>query len=68
VHDPHEHNAFGKGSIAANGRGIFPAYLFQVKTEEESQGPWDAYKLVSTTPAEKTVMPLDQTGCKLSQS
>jgi branched-chain amino acid transport system substrate-binding protein len=45
---PTDDDAFGKGSIAANGRGAFPAYLFQVKTEEESQGPWDVYKLVST--------------------
>jgi hypothetical protein len=27
----------------------------------------DVYKLVSTTPAEETVMPLDQSGCKVSQ-
>ncbi len=65
---PTDDDAFGKGSIAANGRGVFPAYLFQVKTEEESHGPWDLYKLVSTTPAQEAVMPLDQTGCKLSQS
>src|SRR5689334_3830172 len=64
---PTEDDAFGKGSIAANGRGAFPAYLFQVKTEEESQGPWDVYKLVSATPAQEALMPLDQTGCTLSQ-
>jgi len=64
---PTDDDAFGKGSIAANGRGAFPAYLFQVKTEEESQGPWDAYKLVSATPAQEALMPLDQTGCTLSQ-
>ncbi len=65
---PTDDDAFGKGSIGANGRGAFPAYLFQVKTEDESKGPWDLYKLVSTTPGQEAVMPLDQTGCKLSQS
>jgi branched-chain amino acid transport system substrate-binding protein len=64
---PTDDDAFGKGSIAPNGRGLFPAYLFQVKTPEESRGPWDVYKLVSTTPAQETVIPLDQTGCKISQ-
>jgi branched-chain amino acid transport system substrate-binding protein len=61
---PIEDDAFGKGSIAPNGRGMFPAYLFQVKTAEESREPWDVYKLVSTTPAQETVMPFDQTGCQ----
>jgi branched-chain amino acid transport system substrate-binding protein len=64
---PTDDDAFGTGSIAANGRGAFPAYLFQVKTEEESQGLWDTYKLVSATPAQEALIPLDQTGCKLSQ-
>ena len=35
--------------MRADGRGEFPAYLFQVKTPQESKGEWDLYKLVSTT-------------------
>jgi hypothetical protein len=38
-----------------------------VRKAEESRDPWDVYKLVSTTPAEQTVLPLDQSGCKLGQ-
>ncbi|MBV8868057.1 MAG: ABC transporter substrate-binding protein, partial [Acetobacteraceae bacterium] len=65
---PVDDDAFGKGSVAPNGRGLFPAYLFQVKSEGEGRDPWDVYKLVSTTPAQETVIPFDQTGCKISQS
>jgi branched-chain amino acid transport system substrate-binding protein len=65
---PVDDDAFGKGSVAPNGRGLFPAYLFQVKSEGEGRDPWDVYKLVSTTPAQQTVVPLDQSGCKISQS
>ena len=38
---PTDDDAFGKGSIRADGRGVFPAYLFQVKKPAESKGPWD---------------------------
>ncbi len=62
---PTDDDAFGNGSIAANGRGLFPAYLFKVKTAEASRGPWDLYELVSTTPAAEAVRPLNQTGCGL---
>jgi len=62
---PTEDDAFGKGSIGPNGRGIFPAYLFEVKTPEDVKYPWDYYKLVATTPAAEAVRPLAETGCKL---
>lgn len=51
-------DAFGKGSIRADGRGMFPAYLFEVKTKAESKYPWDYYKLLQTTPASVAVHPL----------
>jgi branched-chain amino acid transport system substrate-binding protein len=56
---PTEDDAFGRGSIRADGRGEFPAYLVQVKTPAESRGPWDYYKILSTTPAEKVLHPLN---------
>ena len=62
---PTDDDAFGSGSIRENGRGVFPAFLFRVKTADESRGPWDLYDLVSTTPAAEAVRPLGQTGCNL---
>jgi len=62
---PTEDDAFGKGSIREDGRGVFPAYLFEVKTPAESKAPWDCYKLIATTPAAEAVRPLGETGCKM---
>jgi branched-chain amino acid transport system substrate-binding protein len=62
---PTEDDAFGKGSIRADGRGVFPAYLFQVKTPAESHGVWDYYKLVATTPGPEAIRPLNETHCNL---
>ena len=62
---PTEDDAFGRGRIREDGRGVFPAHLFQVKTAAESKGPWDVYKLLSTTPAEEAVRPLAEGKCVL---
>lgn len=56
---------FGKGEIQPNGRKIHPAYLFEVKKPTESKGPWDYYKLVGTTPADKAFRPLSESTCPL---
>jgi branched-chain amino acid transport system substrate-binding protein len=56
---PTDDDAFGPGRVRADGRGEFPAYLFQVKTPEESKGEWDLYKLVGTTPAADVLHPLN---------
>ena len=48
---PTDDDAFGHCAIRADGRGMVPAYLFQVKTPAESKGPWDYYKLIATHPA-----------------
>jgi len=56
---------FGKGMIRIDGRKIHPMYLYQVKSPEESKGPWDFYKLVSTIPAEAAFRPLKDGGCPL---
>ena len=60
---PTEDDAFGKGSVRVDGRGMFPAYLFTVKSAAESTGPWDLYKLTTTTPAEEAVRPLAEGHC-----
>ena len=63
---PTDDDAFGKGSIRSDGRGLFPAYLFQVKTPAESHAPWDYYKLLATTPAAEAFRPLAEGGCKMT--
>ncbi|HEY4254463.1 MAG TPA: ABC transporter substrate-binding protein [Roseomonas sp.] len=62
---PTDDDAFGPGSIRADGRKIHPAYLFEVKAPAESRGPWDYYKLLQTTAAEEAFRPLAQGGCPL---
>ncbi|HVC63829.1 MAG TPA: ABC transporter substrate-binding protein [Acetobacteraceae bacterium] len=57
---PTDDDAFGKGSIRADGRGVFPAYLFEVKTKAESKYPWDFYKLLHTSPASEVLHPLNE--------
>ena len=56
---PTDDDAFGAGNIRADGRGAFPAYLFQVKTPAESKGEWDLYKLVAKVPVDEVLHPLN---------
>ncbi len=56
---PTEDDAFGKGSIRADGRGYFPAYLVQVKKPSESKYAWDYYHILETTPASEVMHPLN---------
>jgi branched-chain amino acid transport system substrate-binding protein len=62
---PTDDDAFGKGSIREDGRGMFPSYLFEVKKPSESKYPWDYYKLLVTTPADQAWKPLSEGGCPL---
>ncbi|WP_137178139.1 ABC transporter substrate-binding protein [Roseomonas sp. AR75] len=65
---PADDDAFGQGTIRADGRKIHPAYLFEVKQPSESKGAWDYYKLVATIPADEAFRPLAQGGCSLVRS
>jgi len=56
---------FGQGEVRADGRKIHDSYLFRVKTPDESQGPWDYYETVSTTPAAQAFRPMEDGGCSL---
>lgn len=62
---PTDDPLFGKGVVRADGRKIHPAYLFEVKKPEESKGPWDYYKLVTTIPADEAFRPLAESDCPL---
>lgn len=60
---PTDDPLFGKGSIRADGRGMHPAYLVEVKKPAESKAPWDYYKVVATIPANEAFRPLKDGGC-----
>jgi branched-chain amino acid transport system substrate-binding protein len=62
---PTDDDCFGPGSIRLDGRKIHPSYLWEVKTPAESKGPWDYYKPLASTPADKAFRPLDKGSCSL---
>jgi branched-chain amino acid transport system substrate-binding protein len=62
---PTDDPVFGKGTIRADGRALHPAYLFEVKSPEESKYPGDLYKLKATIPADQAFRPLKDGGCPL---
>ncbi len=62
---PTQDDAFGAGSIRADGRKLHQAYLYEVKTPAESRYQHDYYKLLQTTTAEEAFRPLAEGGCPL---
>jgi branched-chain amino acid transport system substrate-binding protein len=62
---PTEDDAFGAGSIRADGRKLHPAYLFRVKAPSESRAPWDYYEPMTTILADQAFRPLAEGGCPL---
>jgi branched-chain amino acid transport system substrate-binding protein len=55
---PTDDDAFGKGSVRADGRGEFPSYLLEVKSPAESKGEWDIYKVLASSSPSEVVHPL----------
>jgi branched-chain amino acid transport system substrate-binding protein len=53
------------GVLRPDGRMVHDVYLVQVKKPNESKGPHDLVKLISTIPGDKAFRPLDQGGCPL---
>ena len=62
---PAEDDAFGTTTIREDGMALVPSYLFEVKKPSESKYPWDYYKKIVETPADKAFKPLAQGGCAL---
>lgn len=56
---PTDDDAFGPGRVRADGRGEFPAYLFEVKSAAESKSEWDLYKLVRASAPADVLHPLN---------
>lgn len=51
------------GEVRADGRLVKEMYLVEVKSPEQSQGPWDYYTILHTIPAADTVQPLELSAC-----
>ena len=62
---PTDDDAYGPGTIRQDGMALFPSYLFEVKSPAESKYPWDYFKQVVATPADKAWKPLADGGCAL---
>ena len=62
---PTNDDGFGQQHIREDGLFLFPSYLFEVKSPEDSTHPWDCYKLLATTPADEAWEPLDENQCTL---
>ncbi len=65
---PSDDDAFGKGYVRKDGRHIHDVYLLEVKKPSESKGPWDLYKVISTTPGDQAFKPMSEGGCPLVKS
>jgi branched-chain amino acid transport system substrate-binding protein len=64
---PTDDDAFGAATIRRDGRVMVSAILFQVKSPEESTGPWDYYSEVSTTQADQAFGPVSEGKCSLDR-
>jgi branched-chain amino acid transport system substrate-binding protein len=53
------------GRVREDGRHVHDLYLVEAKKPEESKGPWDLYRILSTIPAEQAFRPLAEGGCPL---
>ncbi len=53
------------GKIREDGLMVHDMYLAQVKSPEESKGPYDFYKILRTTPGDEAFRPLKDGGCPL---
>ncbi|HWK43222.1 MAG TPA: ABC transporter substrate-binding protein [Stellaceae bacterium] len=56
---------FGTVTIRPDGRAVHDMYLFQVKTEAESKGPWDLYTLQGTIPGDAAFRAVGAGACPM---
>ncbi|KQZ01725.1 ABC transporter permease [Pseudolabrys sp. Root1462] len=62
---PAEDPVYGKTTIRADGRGMHPAYLFEVKSPAESKYPGDIVKIKATIPPDEAFRPLKDGNCPM---
>jgi branched-chain amino acid transport system substrate-binding protein len=65
---PTSDDAFGEGTIRADGRKMHPAYLFEVKSPAESRGQHDYYKLLQTSAPDDAFRPMAVGACPVVRS
>ena len=65
---PTEDKLFGEGVVREDGRKIHDMYLFEVKSPDESTGPWDYYHQRAVIPAAEAFRPLEDGGCEFVAS
>ena len=53
------------GRVREDGRHVHDMHLVEVKKPEESQGPWDVYRILATVPADQAFRPLSEGNCPL---
>ncbi|WGF87754.1 ABC transporter substrate-binding protein [Marinivivus vitaminiproducens] len=53
--------------ILANGHVSHDMYLAKVKAPDQSTADWDYYEIVRTIPGEEVALPVEESGCQLSQ-
>ncbi len=51
------------GEVRADGRLVKEMYLVEVKSPDESSGPWDYYTVLQTIPAEDAAQSLELSAC-----
>ena len=56
------------GRVREDGRMVHDMYFVQVKTPEESTGPWDYYKILSTIPGDQAFRPWTKADVRWSNS
>jgi branched-chain amino acid transport system substrate-binding protein len=67
LHEMPVNDFFGRnGKVLANGRMVHDMYLFQVKAPNESKGPWDYYKHLSTISGDLAFATLQESGCAMT--
>ncbi|WP_398474555.1 ABC transporter substrate-binding protein [Tardiphaga sp.] len=62
---PIENTLFGTVTIRTDGRATHDMYVFQVKSPEESVGPYDYYKQIARVPAARAFRPQGEGGCPI---
>ena len=56
------------GRVREDRRMVHDMYFVQVKTPEESNGPWDSYKILSTIPGDQAFRPWTKADVRWSNS
>jgi branched-chain amino acid transport system substrate-binding protein len=56
---------YGHSEIRADGRVIHAMYLFEVKSPQQSKGPWDYYNLQATIPMDRAFRPIGEGKCPM---